>query len=197
MAILLTNYTFNCEHVILKLSISFNFPAFRQEIGLRDHLSIHDPKSYPARPGLLTKPRKTYVFTKILYCDQCSYTTKQPGSLKKHKNVHCGKWEYACHICDKEFRLATSLAKHLPIHNEARDYKCMQCKASFTKPHYLRIHIDGVHLRKRPHKCDHCNAAYLMSNDLRKHKLRRHKASQLLPPPITREKDNDSRNYTR
>lgn len=83
-------------------------------------------------------------------------------------------FEFVCHICDKEFKKAASLDNHILIHNEVRDYHCTQCKASFTKPHYLRIHIDGVHLKRRPNKCDQCDAAYLMSNDLRRHKLQKH-----------------------
>lgn len=99
-------------------------------------------------------------------------------SPKKHMKKHVGapvrKFEFQCHLCDKSYKLAKSLETHSLIHNEVRDYKCTQCKASFRKAHYLRIHIDGVHLKKRPYKCDQCDAAYLMSNDLKRHRLQTH-----------------------
>lgn len=128
--------------------------------------------------------RKAKSCTKIYQCDLCNYSTNQNGNLKKHKIKHHGEptalpshsrhFEYVCHICDKEFKLSTSLENHLNIHNEIRNYHCTQCKASFRKPNYLRIHIDGVHLRLRPNKCNQCDAAYLMSNDLKRHMIQKH-----------------------
>lgn len=118
----------------------------------------------------------------------CDYSSIH-GNLKKHMaNVHniggrsapreIKAYEYSCHICDKEFRLQTSLMNHLRIHNEVRDYHCTYCKASFRKAHYLRLHVDGVHLNKRPNKCDQCDAAYLISNDLKRHKLQKHSTAR-------------------
>lgn len=149
-----------------------SFSVFRGDESLRDHLTKHDPKSYPRRPS-----RYRYNYTKQ-QCNLCSYSSNH-GNLKKHMIKHgetkpLPKFEFSCHICDKQFRLAASLEKHLPIHDEVRDFHCTYCKASFTKPHYLRIHIDGVHLKKRPNKCDQCPAAYFMSNDLKRHKLQKH-----------------------
>lgn len=92
------------------------------------------------------------------------------GSTTREKKA----FEYSCDICDKEFRLLASLTNHMRTHEEKRDFHCTLCKASFRKAHYLRIHIDGVHLNKRPNKCDQCDVAYLMSNELRRHKLRNH-----------------------
>lgn len=159
---------------VLTKDFGFFITAFRGEVALRAHLSIHDPKLYP--------PRYRHLQKKIKKCSLCDYSSSH-GNLKKHMlNVHgqgglireFKKFEFACHICDKEFRQSTSLSNHLRIHTEVRDYHCTYCKASFRKPYYLRLHIDGVHLNKRPNKCDQCDAAYLISNDLRRHKLQRH-----------------------
>lgn len=144
------------------------------ECTLRGHLSTHDPIMYP--------PRYRYPQKKIKNCSLCDYSSIY-GNLKKHMiNVHgqgdksseSRKLAYTCDICDKEFRQYTSLMNHLKIHDEVRDFHCTYCKASFRKAHYLRIHIDGVHLNKRPNKCDQCDAAYLMSNDLKRHKVQKH-----------------------
>lgn len=148
--------------------------AFRGEVALRGHLSIHDPKLYPPRYRF---PQKNT----IKHCSLCDYSSVH-SNLKKHMITVHGKggarqfkkFEFCCPICDKQFRQSTSLMNHLRIHNEVRDYHCSYCKASFRKPHYLRLHVDGVHLNKRPNKCDQCDAAYLMSNDLRRHKLQKH-----------------------
>lgn len=152
------------------------FSAFRGDAALRAHLSIHDPKSYPRRSRQL--PRR------IRYCQMCTYSTTDGGNLKKHLLKHHGtsrqdrKFDFVCHICDKQFKLAPSLDNHLLTHNEVRDYHCTFCRQSFRKAHYLRLHIDGVHLKKRPNKCDQCDAAYLISNDLKRHKMQKHSAEK-------------------
>lgn len=148
--------------------------AFRGSSGLRDHLSKHDSILYPRLPSRHSRASRP----KRQQCNLCSYSSIH-GNLKKHMLKHgegqpLRKFEFTCHICDKQFRLAASLESHSRIHDEVRDFHCTYCKSSFTKPHYLRIHIDGVHLKKKPNKCDQCDAAYFMSNDLKRHKIHKH-----------------------
>lgn len=163
-----TTCIFSCSlHFLQK---KFIFSAFRAEVALRTHLSIHDPKLYPRRCRLPPK---------VVHCNLCNFNTTF-GNMKTHMIFShgggraLGNFEYQCHICDKLFRLSTSLENHLVTHNEIRDFHCTYCKASFRKQNYLRLHIDGVHLKKRPNKCDKCDAAYLISNDLKRHKMQKH-----------------------
>ncbi|XP_058450473.1 zinc finger protein 883-like [Malaya genurostris] len=80
---------------------------------------------------------------------------------------------YACQLCNKSFRLPSTLTTHLKIHNEERKYVCEECGSTFKRAEHLRVHVNGVHLKRKPYSCEVCHKSFAQSGDRNVH-MRRH-----------------------
>lgn len=123
-------------------------------------------------------------------CDSCDRAFVQAQQLKYHRHsAHGGPslskkepppkpssdgriYPYCCSMCNKGFKLPSSLSSHMKIHNEERKHVCSQCGNSFKRAEHLRIHVNGVHLKKKPYTCEYCPKTFAQSGDRNIHRLR-------------------------
>ena len=72
-------------------------------------------------------------------CNQCSYSSTNAASLKRHMLVHSGEKPFVCTQCVYSCTEASHLKKHMLTHSGDRPFNCTQCKYSFTQ---AQTHVD-------------------------------------------------------
>ena len=117
-------------------------------------------------------------------CDQCEYSTKNPGRLTEHKNAHGGIKANKCEFCDFATCYKSNLYQHRKMHlgtkTNPRDF-------ASKKPN-----LDKGNRNTQPnatpvrHKCSVCKFETARRRNLRKHMKRMHELQ--LPLVTTLEK---------
>ncbi|VEN46851.1 unnamed protein product [Callosobruchus maculatus] len=106
--------------------------------------------------------------SKIHSCDLCSYSTKIPWNLKKHKLVHkknCkdpGVERYKCTSCSYETLTKGNMLSHIPVHDKsrARMYPCSYCDFVAYRKGNLACH-EARHVgAPGKYTCPHCDNRY-------------------------------------
>nr|XP_029733038.1 zinc finger protein 425-like isoform X2 [Aedes albopictus] len=90
---------------------------------------------------------------------------QKKGTRKRGKN----RLTYGCNLCSRTFKVPASLASHIKTHSEERKFVCKECGMGFKKPEHLRMHIDGVHLKKKAFSCEVCNKSFARMGDRNVH----------------------------
>ncbi|XP_019534379.3 zinc finger protein 425 [Aedes albopictus] len=90
---------------------------------------------------------------------------QKKGTRKRGKN----RPTYGCNLCSRTFKVPASLASHIKTHSEERKFVCKECGMGFKKPEHLRMHIDGVHLKKKAFSCEVCNKSFARMGDRNVH----------------------------
>ena len=75
---------------------------------------------------------------------------QKESTKKKSKN----DLPYGCNLCSRTFKLPSSLASHIKTHSEERKFVCNECGVGFKKLAHLKMHVNGVHLRKKAYSCE-------------------------------------------
>eukprot|EP01084_Bolivina_argentea_P219879 372783_1 len=65
-----------------------------------------------------TTQKKPYKYK----CNECSYSTKHPSSLRIHERTLSGEKPFCCQICDKLFGRKDYLLKHMRCHTGEKPY---------------------------------------------------------------------------
>ncbi|XP_062711187.1 zinc finger protein OZF isoform X2 [Aedes albopictus] len=90
---------------------------------------------------------------------------QKESSKKKSKN----DLPYGCNLCSRTFKLPSSLASHIKTHSEERKFVCNECGVGFKKLAHLKMHVNGVHLRKKAYSCEVCNKSFARVGDRNVH----------------------------
>ena len=112
-----------------------------------------------------------------LICSLCSLSTTSKNKLSDHvKAVHANIKQYKCDVCDRAFGQKENLNRHkLILHSRENLQKnkgnvCQQCGKGFTSKSFLRVHVEGVHLKVKKHKCEDCDSSFSIRSELVVHK---------------------------
>ena len=110
---------------------------------------------------------------KMLCCPLCSYVTRFPFWLVRHRHAH-GTEEKAfdCNQCGMKFKTISARNAHRETH-EAPKYICDVCPFACKQRRVLDRH-KLVHAEENPIHCDECWYTCKRSQDLRSHKLSMH-----------------------
>ena len=109
-------------------------------------------------------------------CDQCKIAFAQKYDLQRHVDlVHLKMRPFMCDQCKKTFAEKRYFNQHMMEKCEKMKknrYRCKDCDASFKTRHYLKHHVNRVHLKIKPLKkliCNECGASFEQKQHLEHH----------------------------
>jgi len=106
----------------------------------------------------------------ILYCDQCSYSTWNPPSLKQHVLKNHSSQEFKCDKCETVCPNEALLQKHKEVKHLGVTYTCEQCDFSTPHKYYLSRHKKKAHTEGvTKYMCERCDFTALYPSDLKVH----------------------------
>ncbi|KAH8031973.1 hypothetical protein HPB51_022495 [Rhipicephalus microplus] len=113
----------------------------------------------------------TLVFLedRVHSCRQCTYVSKDKGSMTAHLRKHTGERPFQCHLCPAAFSNSSNLIRHVRTHTGKRPFSCPHCNASFSQKQNLIRHVAGTHAGERPFSCAHCQKSFLLKQQLIRH----------------------------
>ncbi|XP_037924806.1 zinc finger protein 2 homolog isoform X3 [Hermetia illucens] len=133
--------------------------AFVQSHQLKYHkYSSHNGRSGPNKKQ---KIRTEGSSTKESSMENHSAESLESSDDQQSLNQHL----YVCQICSRSFKLPSSLTSHLKCHSEERKHVCKMCGNTFKRAEHLRIHVNGVHLKKKPYACNLCDKTFSQIGD--------------------------------
>ena len=113
-------------------------------------------------------------------CVICNKAFSTRNYLDVHHRTHTGEKPFICTICNRAFSQRTSLINHTALHTDARPYDCTFCSKAFRRRETLLVHI-RTHTGEKPYVCEICSRGFAQLTDMKKHRLKIHKA-----PPLKR-----------
>ncbi|KAL9697763.1 hypothetical protein quinque_001204 [Culex quinquefasciatus] len=177
-------------------------PSFKTHLkihaGVRPHVCEICSKSFVQRATYVQHVAK-HGNTRAFQCDHCGKDFVQRAALAAHLKTHnqtdqleepakskddpqpkleapaksAKSLNFTCQQCNRVFKLPSSLESHMKIHREERNHVCGECGNCFKRAEHLRVHINGVHLKRKPYSCEVCHKAFAQSGDRNVH-MRRH-----------------------
>ncbi|KAL0853162.1 hypothetical protein ABMA27_012922 [Loxostege sticticalis] len=111
----------------------------------------------------------------ILMCQLCGYMTASSSQFAKHEKQH-GEKMYKCDLCDFRAKRNISLVYHMKTHQVSKEYKCGECEFVAYSDQAILRHIRFCNDGKK-YKCDKCSYSTKKRSDLKRHKSRKHRAS--------------------
>ena len=79
-------------------------------------------------------------------CDQCELSFKDPYRVSIHKKVvHIGLRNYKCDYCPKAFKGQEALKRHLDIHLGKYRAQCEHCGMKFVQKGNYKLHLKTKH----------------------------------------------------
>ncbi|XP_077535934.1 uncharacterized protein LOC144148236 [Haemaphysalis longicornis] len=149
--------------------------AFTQGSSLASHLRSHaagtSARRSPSLGGNCQQPA-SMPDPQLLRCQQCSYMTRHPCDLRRHRRIHTGERPHQCGHCGKAFTQKAHLDVHRRTHTGERPYQCHLCPGTFALKTTLDRHL-RTHTGERPYRCHLCVSAFTQKSTLNCH-LRRH-----------------------
>lgn len=133
--------------------------AFVQSHQLKYHkYSSHNGRSGPnKKQKIRTEGSSTKESSMANHSAESLESSDDQQSLNQHL--------YVCQICSRSFKLPSSLTSHLKCHSEERKHVCKMCGNTFKRAEHLRIHVNGVHLKKKPYACNLCDKTFSQIGD--------------------------------
>ena len=125
--------------------------------------------------------------SKLLYCSQCDYVTRETSCLRSHERTHKapgGEGSFKCPHCNFSSYWKASIKAHIASKHNAdkRPYVCTYkgCDKGFKDPAVLKIHL-RTHTGEKPYRCrlEGCEEAYTQRNGLRYHLSHGHDRNQM------------------
>ena len=82
-----------------------------------------------------------------LTCAQCNKSYSSQKSLRRHMNLHRGRYAYNCVECCKGFQNRGAYHAHLASVHNMTDMKvrCPICSAMFTRMDNIKVHMQMTH----------------------------------------------------
>lgn len=123
----------------------------------------------------MTDHAQTHLQVKTFKCDQCSFSSFRKRVLNSHKLIHIGKPCHQCPECPYLTPSTTNLRKHLLSHTNNKFYKCPfeNCNFSSNHSNVLKNHLT-IHTGEKEYKCSECTYATYLQSRLNAH-MKRHK----------------------
>jgi len=120
---------------------------FSQCKTLNGHIKKHHPLEKSNNNESANPPLKQEKFhhlgppKKQIKCDVCSKYFGTNAKLKRHQQIHTGK--YKCNICLKNLSCKLCLTNHQRIHTGEKRYQCQQCGKKYFSINGLKFHANG------------------------------------------------------
>ena len=123
-----------------------------------------------ARQGtMVDKTNFPLTNRKIFSCAECGKQFSSNGNLKRHVEVHTGKFSYYCKICRRGFNNDSNFKSHMRAH-EGLKYNCEYCTKSFVSKEKYKYHL-SVHTGQYRFKCTTCGKGFNIKSSFGKHQL--------------------------
>ena len=146
--------------------------TYRQIAALRDHMDIHDSKSYNCsicnqtfnkRQHMRTHRRKHLAINAARMYKKPNRSRKRIVLQRKEKEVQ----DYACEFCNNISNTWTDYKSHLELQHKKR-FACQFCTSRFTTRNLLQDH-ERIHTGERPFKCSQCEKTFNTQSSRRAH----------------------------
>ena len=99
--------------------------------------------------------------SKILQCEDCSFTTSSDDSMQKHRKVHTKA--YKCELCEFACSTSAMLNNHSQSHTEEKSLNCEMCDfvamSTRSLKSHMKRHINDQRFVSQPleqYKCSLC-----------------------------------------
>ena len=93
---------------------------------------------------------------KILFCDQCDYSTATKKSLVVHTMTHTGEKPFSCRLCDYKTSTSSNVTSLMLTHTGAKPFACSECDYKTAYNGNLTVHI-RKHTNGKPYACAKCD----------------------------------------
>ena len=104
---------------------------------------------------------------KLLFCDQCDFSTKWNGELSRHNKKHKGELLF-CDECGYSCTRNFLLKSHIESKHRSNEYSCDQCKFTGTTQKKVKFHTKKCHLGIR-YECKMCDYKATVNSNLQVH----------------------------
>jgi len=110
-------------------------------------------------------------------CTECGKCCEDGSKLAIHRRCHSGEQPFECTVCGKRFSQSCNLVNHSRVHSGEKPYKCHHCDKAFSQSGSLTTHM-AVHTEEKPHKCSLCDKSFTVYSSLWSHKRFVHSSSR-------------------
>lgn len=133
-----------------------------------------NPIDVPSPKTVKRRKRRKPNLSKVLTCDQCSYTTNQQYLLNLHMYRHTTEKTIKCDECDKMVKNMVHLRAHIRnVHTVKVNVTCTICNRAFRSPYNLTNHMATVHPETQPdgksYECHICHKEFIAVASLKRH----------------------------
>ena len=125
--------------------------SFRQELRLTRHVASHKQNMHklPLSCDQCGKRFPTPLLLKQ-HKKECGKRFNQTHHLQRHSLIHSAERPFKCDNCDWTFKTKGSLKRHVLTHNNFKTfapgrYQCQFCNISYSREYRLMNHIIALH----------------------------------------------------